>query len=372
MQLAFSLFPRNSPDALLSGFYVELTTKKTAPLNLQKTLSAAVYARANTDHLTLLSQPSASQDIDKEDVIAAHAKSQFTRIFTAPLSDHYNIMNPNRFVAWTRAFLRIPQLPHLGSLSDRHNLQYQTEVCLSGHALGKHSVLDLHGNHACSNCPSASAGLHRRHTLLKCAVFYLAQEAGCRVDMEPQTQNLLLGLYSKQQCMKLFPRHVTKAQSTTTRKLLDNFALLRRTTGPARSAMQHNIDTLFNSIQPRKDARGLRIDLQIENTETRQLLWVDTTCVHSTCKSRLDAEHKRNQQNIALEAHSPKLPGKAAEDQTAQKHSLYAPLVAVAEKQHMDGFRDTVPRFLAVVTTTHGELGSDTFFLQEWLIIHHG
>jgi hypothetical protein len=100
-------------------------------------MSAAVYARANTDHLTLLSQSSASQDIDKEDVIAAHAKSQFTRIFTAPLSDHYNIMNPNRFVAWTRAFLRIPQLPHLGSLSDRHNLQYQTEICLSGHAFGK-------------------------------------------------------------------------------------------------------------------------------------------------------------------------------------------------------------------------------------------
>ena len=53
------------------------------------------------------------------------------------------------------------------------------------------------------------------------------------------------------------------------------------------------------------------------------------------------------------------------EDQSALKHTMYAPLVAIAAKQKLDGKRAVTPRFFAAVCSMLGEYGQDTFKLSE-------
>ena len=55
----------------------------------------------------------------------------------------------------------------------------------------------------------------------------------------------------------------------------------------------------------------------------------------------------------------------AATEQTKLKHDVYSPLMAIAAKQHLDGKRVVLPSFLAVVGTTHGELGAESIHLIE-------
>ena len=97
------------------------------------------------------------------------------------------------------------------------------------------------------------------------------------------------------------------------------------------------------------------------------------TSIHSTCKSRVAAEYKRALENQKAELETKKrvrsqyLIGKAVEDQSALKHTMYAPLVAIAAKQKLDGKRAVTPRFFAAVCSTLGEYGQDTCKLPEFI-----
>lgn len=374
---ALAVLPQNAA-ALLSTFYVELNETKTVPIKLQKVLMKAAHARANEINLSNHFRPSSTLDITKSDIIEAHAPSQASRIFTAPLSVSWNRMDPNRFTAWVRAFLRVPQQPHLGNLANRAGLPYQTERCLAEHTKNnlKAACLDLHGNHANSNCPSVAAGRHRRHKLLRDAFKFLAVKAGCTVMSEPATNELLLNAFTAEQCRKLFPKAPTVAFSSMSAKIVDDVALWEKMSdGPKRDKLGEDIQTRIDGIEVKDgDKTGLRADLFIQDTETFEQLWVDNTTIHTTCRTRLSKQftHILNELKsvpTSTEDLDDDSDGKggAAADQRAFKHKKYAPLLAIAAKQFMDGMRQSNPKFLAPVATTHGEMGEDSFALQEWL-----
>lgn len=75
---------------------------------------------------------------------------------------------------------------------------------------GYHRLLDIHSNHANSG--------------FKCDMHYSAQEAGLEVNMEPQTENLLLKQYTNQQCRVIFPKKLFKAIKAEIDKVLVIFS----------------------------------------------------------------------------------------------------------------------------------------------------
>ena len=135
-------------------------------------------------------------------------------------------------------------------------------------------------------------------------------------------------------------------------------------------------------FQKHYQSKGLRIDLQLIDPITDQERWVDTTCIHPTCKSRIVKELKHIQAKMqrVLEQRQTRrmdpidIPweGQAARDQGNFKRELYAPLVEIGRKQFQDGRRAQEPVFLAAVATTYGELGTDTVRLQEFIVAAYG
>jgi hypothetical protein len=299
----------------------------------------------------------------------------------APLSVKQNRMPRDVFIAWTRFYLRLPQLPHLGNAVEVKGVDYDMESCLGHHAKDQFAYLDLFGNHACSNCPSAAWAQHRRHTFLKWVFYYAAVDAGLQVEMEPSTVNLLNNQFTGEQLRHMFPKNPTAEQKQATTDLLK---LIEYEFGRRREALMvpasgvaldvAEIKKGFAELYALKKSyqtKGLRIDLRIMNPITGDEWWVDVTSIHPTCKSRVAAEYKRALENQKAELDAKKqvrgqfLVGKAVEDQSALKHTMYAPLVAIAAKQKLDGKRAVVPRFFAAVCSSLGEYGQDTFKLSE-------
>jgi len=370
-----NIFPRDQPLALIDNtFYVELFNNEPA-LKLQKLLSMCAHAVAARNLIRKCS--SLAEGINESDMVAAHSNSSTVYILTAPLSNPRNRIPAAEFVAWMRFFLRIPQLVHLGNAKHSIRLGYSAEVCFHNHSHGCRSHLDLHGNHANSGCPSAAAGRSMRHSLLKWAVYYAGQEAGCEVQMEPKTQNLLLGQYSGVECRALFPKRTSKAiakRISDVKKELE--AVNNLEPGPERGTRQVAVRQVCRMMHNQYETKGLRIDVRLLDPHTLQERWVDTTCIHSTCKTRLQAEMKHSRlkiksRNEARQDGQTDLllhkPGAGVKNQTTAKHKTYAPLIAVARKQFEDKKRHVLPQFIAAVTSSMGEFGLELVKLQEWL-----
>ena len=208
--------------------------------------------------------------------------------------------------------------------------------------------------------------------MLKNTLRYLALEADCTAEPEPPTNLILHNAFTAAQCRKLFPKAPTVSFTARSNGIVEDSASWEKMDdGPERNALGEDIRARIEGINVKKDEKnGLRIDLLIRDNETLEELWIDATCVHPTCKSRLSKElaHTVKHFNWVPTAAEGRRPaGKAACDQKQLKHNKYAPLVAIAVKQHLDLMRQSIPKFLAAVTTTHGEMGEDTFTLQEWL-----
>jgi hypothetical protein len=122
--------------------------------------------------------------------------------------------------------------------------------------------------------------------------------------------------------------------------------------------------------------KGLRIDVQITDMHTQKEFWVDTTCIHPTCQTRIRSEMKHTQAKIHVReslrlGEENVIPvneiGCAVRDQTQDKYDTYAPLIDNAKKQANDGMRPSAPTFIAAVASTYGEFGIETTKLQEFL-----
>ena len=136
--------------------------------------------------------------------------------------------------------------------------------------------------------------------MFKWAIYHAAKEAGCEVNMEPKTENLLLKQFTADQCKVLFPKKPSKSLSTHIGKL--GKELVRVETmkhGQERDQLKQWLSNEYKLLHRQHLTKGLRIDVQIIDQHTGHQRWVDTTCIHPTCQSRIQTEWKDTQTRIS-------------------------------------------------------------------------
>jgi hypothetical protein len=121
-----------------------------------------------------------------------------------------------------------------------------------------------------------------------------------------------------------------------------------------------------------KDAKGLRIDLQLEDPTNGLTRWIDVSAVHTTSTSYLNKEYlfssqKETSRAIASHRCIPDLlsPLLAREKLKIEK---YSPLVVVGKRQHSQKRRASGPVFSPFVISNLGELAPMASDLQEFLV----
>ena len=135
--------------SLFAGFFESDPT-----LELQKMLMKVALAKSADDLRSLESK--ISHSVNESDVVMANTPdtASLSPIFLASLAPKKNRIPPAEFGAFLRWFLRVPQLPKLSNESVYAHLDYAAETCLGGHCQSAWDrIVDLHGDHANSNCP---------------------------------------------------------------------------------------------------------------------------------------------------------------------------------------------------------------------------
>ncbi len=81
--------------------------------------------------------------------------------------------------------------------------------------------------------------------------------------------------------------------------------------------------------------KGLRIDVRMRDTFTGRELWIDATCVHVRVPLAAHIRACERQPGSPEPDH----PHQVADiqDETKHKYAVYAPLLAIAVKQLLDG-----------------------------------
>ena len=127
-----------------------------------------------------------------------------------------------------------------------------------------------------------------------------ALEAGLSTRCEPDTHSLLLGEFSPAECLRVFPKQMSKPYQVAFNSLAQAQAFIasvdcKLSVEEKQIYIQKKIDLL--PIH-QGEVVGLRVDVCLENLETGETKWVDTTVVHTTCASyrvkELAAIAKRN------------------------------------------------------------------------------
>lgn len=314
------------------------------------------------------------------DVLRANAQSLAGRIFTTPLKFHTPFAFTNeQYLAWCRSFLALPPGTTIGNHSEQEGFDYPVQKCLALHNC-KSPFLDADGCHAAARCPATYAGRMKKHNYLIRVLARAAREAGLRVKEEPDTYGLLLGEFSKAECRRIFPKHVSKPYRDKFNEVLNAIDMVA---SPAchmddtakHAYVQARIDAL--PAVKRDDATGLRIDISIENEDTGETKWVDVTTVHTGAESYRDKELKAvaSRQIANKIAGSLSVPDPLKSDpsplllerQTA-KHEKYSRLLLVAKKQAAEKKRKQVPTFFTFAVSDYGEVAPLAADLQEWLV----
>ena len=344
---------------------------------MQQSLSKAAHAVAEQE--ALAAYVKSDPTVTLSDMVQAYAARHFATVFSAPVKFKHMRMAPVIFIAWMRWFLALPQLRRIGNAKVQTGLDYPVECCMESHSKGERRFLDANANHANSGCPSASGALHYRHTLLKWAVYNAAKQAGCVVKMEPKTHTLLLEEYTAAECRTLFAKQPNKKQRAMAESMqlaIKRWHILPE--GEEREELGDEIRQTQNTLNKQLGSRkGLRIDVKIKDPTSNQETWVDTTCIHPTCASRLTKEVKLLEQQLQHPRRTAtgkpiQRTGQAVQDQAAHKIAHYQPLVSVAQRQVHSGRRQEMPKFLPVVVSTHGELGRGAQTLIERLTHSYG
>jgi hypothetical protein len=386
-----AVFEAANPSSLTAGTFCVDIYNTNPSVKLQSALTSAANELANHEHMLEFSKVDTLKDITKSDVVATFTRTQRSRIFRAPLTFRANRWDAAPFARYFRFFLRIPQQPHLGNLQQRQELpfQYETESCCQAHPRGQAKssldrALDLHGNHACSSCPSTAKGRYCKHTALNNGIVYMLKKAHCSVSKEPRTHDVLEGKYSPRECRLLFRKSPTIAHKAKVDELV---AQLRRANSGLVSpdekasilkkvdeevAIMARIEKKKTGAEPsEEDRQGLRLDAAATDTYSGKRYWMDATSPHPTCKSCIDAELKSTMQNVEAflqgkkEKDWPCLEGARAAKAEKDKRLLYTQLAMIGQKQAADSGRKHAPKFMPLVVTTLGELGTDMIRMQE-------
>ena len=319
-----------------------------------------------------------SQTLTASDIIQASTRSFSGSIFSEPIKQAEADFNAARYTHFTRFFLGLPPCITIGGAQLHGDFDYPVQKCLATHG-GACPYLDSSANHASSKCPATFQARQQKHQGLMRVIVSAAQQAGLTPRIEPDTHSLLLGEFSKADCRRVFPKATSKAYKEAfeaVSKAVDRTSSIHCTlsTEEKQTLIQSKIDLL--PLHQGK-ASGLRIDVSLENTETGELKWIDTSAVHTTCltyqATELKAAVKRNVSSALAEEHiiSDLLvhePSPILVSRESLKSEKYSRLVMVATKQHADGRRASLPSFSPFIVSDLGELAPAATGLQEWIV----
>jgi hypothetical protein len=374
------LYP-NSARGLLDGtFYSPLNmhTDKTNKIALKTVSKIKIDMFQKLTSVSSLSE--GNPTLTPSDVIQAGCRSFSGKIFSEPLKVLDRTLNfgPESYTNFCRFFLGLPPATTIGGAKPQDGFDYPVQRCLATHS-GTSPFLDANANHASSGCPATCHPRSQKHRNLMRVIVHAAQEAGLSTRCEPDTHSLLLGEFSQADCRRVFPKTMSRAYKAGFEHLsqaADFIASASCSLSPEekQTHIQRQIDLL--PIH-QGDVSGLRIDICLENAETGETKWIDTTAVHTTCATyenqELKAVAKRNLSATVADVHT--LPDALQFDPSptllareVAKVEKYSRLLMVAKKQHMDGKRSSLPSFTPFVVSDFGELSPAAVDLQEWIV----
>jgi hypothetical protein len=137
------------------------------------------------------------------------------------------------------------------------------------------------------------------------------------------------------------------------------------------------VQSKVDALPTVKDAKGLRIDVSLENEITGETVWGDVTSLHPGAESYREQEIKSlvkrqiaaRVSDILVVPDPFKLdPSPTLIDRCAAKISKYSRLVQLGKKQAGQGKRGQAPRFAAIAVTDYGEISPMAAELLEWLV----
>lgn len=319
-----------------------------------------------------------SPTLTPSDVIHASCRSFAGRIFSEPIKSQPDLnFGTTDYLNFCRFFLGLPPAITVGAAKPHPDFDYPVQKCLSAHS-GECKMLDASADHASSNCPATYASRIQKHQNLMRVIAKSAQEAGLRSRCEPDTYSLLLQEFTKADCRRVFPKQMSKSYQIAFENLSQAADFIASVNCPmSPEEKQIYIQSKIDLLPIHKgELTGLRLDVCLENPNTGETKWIDTTVVHTTCASYRNTELKAiAKRNLALSmADLHELPG-LPQDQSptllqreVEKTEKYSRLVMVAAKQFKDGKRSSLPVFTPFVVSDFGELAPAASELQEWIV----
>ena len=143
-------------------------------------------------------------------MLRANSHTQAGRIFATPLCfDLPFVFTNEQYLAWCLSFLGLPPASTIGNHVEQKGFDYPVQKCLAVHRC-RSQFLDADGCHASAHCPAAHRGLMKKHNFINRVLARAGKDAGLTVRVEPDTHALLNGEFSKSDCRRVFPKHVSK------------------------------------------------------------------------------------------------------------------------------------------------------------------
>ena len=374
------LYPESAQGLLNGTRYSPLNTHldKTNHIALKTASKIKIEAYHKLTALPLISDPNNS--LTPSDVIHASCRSFSGSIFRESLKGSDQTLNfgPTEYINFCRFFLGLPPAITIGEAKEQEGFDYPIQRCLTTHS-GTCPFLDASADHASSGCPATFYARSQKHRNIMRVLVRAAQEAGLSSRCEPDTHSLLLGEFSKADCRRVFPKAASKAYKTAFEKLSQATDFISSPSCSLSSEEKQNlIQTQIDLLPIHKgDVTGLRIDVCLENMETGETKWIDTSAVHTSCATYQDKElkaiAKRNLSAAVADLHKlPDVlqhdPSPTLLDREAFKTEKYSRLLMMARKQHTDGKRSCLPSFVPFIVSDFGELSPAAADLQEWLV----
>jgi hypothetical protein len=180
---------------------------------------------------------------------------------------------------------------------------------------------------------------------------------------------------------KIFPKNASEQYKNAFNAVLNALEVVASPACQMNDAEKHAyVQTRIDALPAvaHNDAKGLRIDLALENQDTGETKWVDVTAVHTGSASFQDKELKAvvDRQITAKLAATLCIPDPLKADtpspilveRTTSKNEKYSRLVCVATKQAKEKRRKQAPSFFTFAVSDYGEISPVATDLLEWIV----
>ena len=308
---------------------------------------------------------------DTVNVLSNLAKSQHGRVFSSPLSQMTNIMDPLTFTIFSRFhFSLAPLLVVSGAQVDEHGAELA--VCTACHAKGIVVYNDPHFDHVVG-CVCGKSARHRAHSKLGKAVKnFIIAPLGLDVKLEPSTVALFNGQIAPEQLRSMLPKQPTADSRARGAKLVRLFESMVK----AQSVEQREffMEAFKNELAVLPaDPAMLRLDGIAMRDDGELIAW-DQSTVHTSAKSMVQRSATWLIAQLKAQLLHPELLGDVARKQNTpavserarSKVEKYQPLMHVYQLLSILGATAKVPTFMPLVVSHNGEFGAGVFEFIEW------